>query len=285
MRIAAVILLVVLAVLAVVIGYGALRWNAGTRALRSRLEGARTPVRPRVVDAHELEGLPAPVQRYFRTVLTEGRPMVTGARLRHAGTFNMGDVKDRWVRFTSDQRIITRRPGFDWDARMRIMPGLTVRVHDAYVAGEGLLHAAVLGVIPVADLRGTREMAEGELLRFLAEGVWYPTALLPSQGVRWEAVDARSARATLVDGAITVTLAFGFRDDGMIETVRAEARGRAVGGRSVPTPWQGRFWSYQLRDGMRIPLDGEVAWVLPDGLKPYWRGHIVDIQMELAGPT
>ncbi len=240
-------------------------------------------MRPGIVDFRELEGLPPPVQRYFRTVLTEGRPMVTGARLRHAGTFNMGDVKDRWVRFTSDQRIITRRPGFDWDARMRMLPGLTVRVHDAYVAGEGLLHAAVLGVIPVADLRGTPEMAEGELLRFLAEGVWYPTALLPSLGVRWEAVDARSARATLVDGAIAVMLTFGFGDDGMIEAVRAEARGRTVGGRSVPTPWQGRFWNYQLRNDMWVPLDGEVGWVLPDGLKPYWRGHIVHIQMELAG--
>ncbi len=228
MKIAAVVLLVVLAVLAAVICYGALHWNAGTRALRSRLEAARTSVRPGVVDFRELEGLPPPVQRYFRTVLTEGRPMLTGARLRHAGTFNMDDAKDRWIRFTSDQRIITRRPGFDWDARMRMLPGLTVRVHDAYVAGEGLLHAAVLGVIPVADLRGTREMAEGELLRFLAEGVWYPTALLPSQGVRWEAVDARSARATLVDGAIAVMLTFGFGDDGMIEAVRAEARGGAV---------------------------------------------------------
>lgn len=273
---------VVLAALAAVIGYGALRWNAGTRALRARLEGARTPMQPRVVDFHELEGLPAPVQRYFRAVLAEGRPMVTAARVRHAGTFNMGEGKDRWSRFTSDQRIITRRPGFDWDGRIEMMPGLTVRVHDAYVAGEGQLHAAVLGAVPVADLRGTREMAEGELLRFLAEAAWYPTALLPSQGVRWEAVDARSARATLVDGAIAVTLHFGFGDDGVIETLRAEARGRTVGGRSVPTPWQGRFWNYEMRDGMRVPLDGEVAWVLPGGPKPYWRGHVVAMAHEFA---
>ena len=41
-------------------------------------------------------------------------------------------------------------------------------------------------------------MAEGELMRFLAEAAWYPTALLPSQGVRWQGADERSAFATLI---------------------------------------------------------------------------------------
>jgi hypothetical protein len=72
-----------------------------------------------------------------------------------------------------------------------LLPGLPVRVHDAYVAGEGRLHATLLALITLADLRGTREMAEGELMRFLAEAPWYPTALLPSQGVRWEAAGER----------------------------------------------------------------------------------------------
>ena len=51
--------------------------------------------------------------------------------------------------------------------------------------------------------------------------------------------------------------------------MRAEARGRAVGGEMVPTPWQGRFWNYQQRGGMRVPLDSEVAWLPPEGAKPY----------------
>src|SRR3712207_6139748 len=68
-----------------------------------------------------------------------------------------------------------------------VMPGLPVRVHDAYVAGEGILHASLLGLFPVVDMRGTSDVAEGELMRFFAEAAWYPTALLPSQGVRWEA--------------------------------------------------------------------------------------------------
>lgn len=263
---------------------GGLRWAGGTRELRTRLEAHRRPMEPQRVDFRELEGLPPPVQRYFRTVLREGQPMVTAVHVRQQGTFNMGEATDRWKPFTSDQQVITQRPGFDWDGRVRIMPGLTVLVHDAYVAGEGLLRAALLGLFPVIELRGPGEIAEGELMRFLAEAAWYPTALLPSQGVRWEAVGARSARATLSDGLIAPTMLFTFDSEGLLESVRAEARGRMVGSRIIPTPWQGRFWNYQERAGLQVPLEGEVAWLLPEGVKPYWRGRITEIAYELAQP-
>lgn len=272
----------VAALLAGVRLYGSQRWSAQTRELRARLDAAREPVRPRDIDYGELEGLPAPVRRYFRAVLEEGRPMVVGARARHTGTFDMGRSTDRWRSFTSDQEVLTRRPGFDWNGRVAMMPGLPVLVHDAYVAGEGMLRASVLGLFTVADMRGTKDVAKGELMRFLAEAPWYPTALLPSQGVRWEAAGDRSACATLEEGDHAIGMLFTFDERGLIETVEAEARGRMAGCEVVPTPWRGRFWNYQERGGMLVPLDGEVAWILPEREKPYWRGHIVEISYEFA---
>jgi len=278
--------LVVLALVAVlVIGawlYGAYRWNAGTQELRARLNLARLLVRPQTVNFRELEGLPAPVQRYFRLVLEEGQPMVAGVSVQHSGTFNMGETTDQWKPFTSDQVVVTQRPGFDWDGRVAMMPGVPVRVHDAYVTGEGVLHASLLGLFSVVDMRGTGDVAEGELMRFFAEAAWYPTALLPSQGVRWEAVDGRSAYATLEEGDISITMLFTFDEQGLIETVGTEARGMAVGGEVIPMPWQGRFWNYEERGGMQVPLDGEVAWLLPEGAKAYWRGRVTEILYEFA---
>jgi len=269
-------------VVAAVILYGEFRWKSGTRELRDRLEAARLPIEPKVFNRGELESLPAPVQRYFRAVLEDGQPIVAAVSVEHTGTFNMGEAAEQWKPFTSTQRVVTRRPGFDWDGRVAMMPGLPVRVHDAYVAGEGILHAAVLGLVPVVNLRGTGEVAQGELMRFFAEAAWYPTALLPSQGVLWDAVDDHSARATLKDGDLTLALLFRFNKDGLIDTVRAEARGRTLGGTVVPTPWHGRVWNYAIRDGMRVPLDGEVAWLLPEGAKPYWRGRITKLSYEFA---
>ena len=208
--------------------------------------------------------------------------MVAGVHVRHTGTFNMGETSAQWKSFTSDQNVIARRPGFDWNGRVAMMPGLPVRVHDAYVAGEGILHASLLGLFTVVDMRGTGDVAEGELMRFFAEAAWYPTALLRSQGVRWEAVDDSSVYATLTEGDISITMLFTFNEQGLIDTVRAEERGRTVGGEVIPTPWQGRFRNYEERGGMRVPLDGEVAWLLPEGEKPYWRGHITEIGYEFA---
>lgn len=269
-------------VVAAVMLYGEFRWKSGTRELRDRLEAARLPIEPKFFHKVELNGVPAPVQRYFRAVLKDGQPIVAAVTVEHTGTFNMGEAADQWKPFTSTQRVITRRPGFDWDGRVAMMPGLPVRVHDAYAAGEGILHAAVLGLVSMVNLRGTGEVAQGELMRFFAEAAWYPTALLPSQGVLWDAVDDHSARATIKDGDLTLTLLFRFNKEGLIETVRAEARGRTIGGKVVPTPWEGRFWNYEARDGMQVPFDGEVAWLLPEGAKPYWRGRITKLSYEFA---
>lgn len=262
--------------------YANLRWQRDTEALRNRLEAARLPISPEVFDACELNGLPLPVQKYFLAALQDGQAIVSAVSLRHEGTFNASTSAERWKPFISTQRVIARRPGFVWDASVRMIPGLPVRVHDAYVVGTGILHASVLGLVSVANLRGGGDVATGELMRFLAEAAWYPSALLPSQGVRWTAVDDRSARATLEDGETGVTLLFRFGRDGLIDTVHAEARGRTVNGKAVPTPWRGRFWNYAFRDGMRIPLEGEAAWLLPEGGKPYWRGRITALRYEFA---
>lgn len=282
LRILVIVLLALAAIYAAAFAYGAGRWKANTRELRVRLESARSPVRRQTVDFSELAGLPDPVQRYFRAVLKDRQPVVTGVTVRHAGTFNLSETGDQWKPFTSQQWVVPHRLGFVWSCRVAVLPGFPVRVHDAYVAGEGVLRASLLGLVSVADLRGNGELAEGELMRYFAEATWHPTSLLPSQGVAWEAVDDRSAKGTLTDGDTQITMWFTFDSRGLIDTVRAQARGRTVGGQIVPTPWRGRFWNYEERDEMLVPLDGEVAWLLPEGEKPYWRGHITGLDYELA---
>jgi hypothetical protein len=228
----------------------------------------------------EINGLPAPVQRYFRKTLQDGQLMVTGVRMRHRGTFNMSQTMDQWKPFTSDQQVITQRPGFDWNGRVTVLPGVPVWVHDTYIAGEGILHAALFGLFSLANTRGTSEIAQGQLMRFFAEAAWYPTALLPSQGIHWEAAGDRAAQGTLTEGNLKITMLFTFNEQDLIESVQAEARGRTVGSKVIPTPWKGHFWNYREHSGMQIPLDGEVAWMLPEGAKPYWRGSITEISYE-----
>jgi hypothetical protein len=119
-------------------------------------------------------------------------------------------------------------------------------------------------------------------MRYFAESPWYPTALLPSQGVRWEAVDDASANATIVDGRITLTLLFRFNDAGLIASVRAEARGAGVGkdGAMLMLPWDCGLSDYRPQDGMLIPMAGEAAWVRPEGRKAYFVGNVQKLRYE-----
>lgn len=259
---------------------GARHWGTSTKAIIARLEARRLPASAGRYDPREIEHLPEPVRRYFSTVLTPGQPIVTAATLEHTGSFNLSATGEQWKPFTSRQRVIVRRPGFLWDARIAMAPGVAVHVHDSYADGQGLLHAAVLGLFNVAQLQGGGELARGELMRFFAEAAWYPTALLPSQGVQWAAVDDHSANATLTDGALSLTLLFRFDDAGHMASVRAEARGRLVGQETSTAPWEGTWSNHQRVDNMTVPLTGEVAWLLPEGRKTYWRGTVTSLSHE-----
>ena len=275
-------LAVVVAAAVATAAYGTQQWRLETDDVRSRIDDARRP--PAVVrfGAADLAGLPAPVQRYLGAVLVDGQPVIIAARFSQEGEFLLDEAAQRWAPFRATHLATTAPPAFDWDARMRMAPGLAVRVRDAYVDGEGWLRAAVLGLFTVAAESGTPELNEGELMRYLAEAVWYPTVLLPGQGVTWEPVDASMARARLSYGRTSVALNFRFGADGLIAEVAAGRRYRLVGGTSVPTPWRGRFTGYGVRSGMRVPLEGEVEWVLPQGPQPYWRGRLTEVSYELA---
>jgi hypothetical protein len=259
--------------------YGRYQWRLGTDRLRNQLTRGKKNIQPKIYDPKELEVLPAPVQRFFRAVLKDGQPIVAAVNLSQRGLFNMSETENKWSPFTATQLVTTQHLGFDWDARIQMAPGVSAFVHDSYVLGEGKLHASLLGLLTVADVRNTPQAAQGELLRFFAEMPWYPTALLPSQGVHWEAIDDTSARATLTDGATTVSLVFQFNAEGAIETMRAEARNRDA---LTTMPWNGRFWEYAVCNGMLIPLEGEVGWEYPEGTRLYYKGKVTEINYEFA---
>ncbi len=268
--------------------HGARRWAAEMQVLQDKLQAGRIDDRrpqnspPTRYDARELEGLPAPVQRYFRAVLKDGQPIITAVTIHIAGTFNMSPAGERWKPFTSRQRVVAHRPGFLWDAQIALLPGVNVRVVDSYIRGKGLLHAAIQGLFTMADIQGEGEIARGEFMRWCAEVAWYPTALLPSQGVRWEAIDDQSANATFTDGPLTLTLLLRFNDAGPIDSFRAEARGGMVDGKMVMAPWEGLWSNYQWRDGVHVPLAGEVAWMRPEGRKPYFIGTVTSLAFEFS---
>ncbi len=233
------------------------RWIRETDDLLDALRAGAVQRPVAAYSESELDGLPAPVARYFRTVLLDGQPMIRRARVVWDGQFNMGTPSsDTWKPFVALQEFVPIAAGFVWDARVAMLPGIPILVRDAFVNGEGSMHGAILGAYTVVRSRGTPAMAAAALQRYLAEAVWLPTALLPSQGVTWTSIDAISARATLASGGTTVSLDVAFGTDGLITSVFSPDR-LYDDGKSppVPRPWRATIVRYGERNGVTVPIE------------------------------
>lgn len=226
--------------------------------------------------------LPEPVARFLARSVGEGAGTIRFAQVLHEGTFQMGEGEGGWRPFRSTQLFRSHPPGFVWDARIRMAPVLDVRVRDGYAGGMAVMKGAVAALVSVVDASGTPELAQGSLFRYLAEAAWFPTRLLPGAGLEWLAEDDSTAWATLTDQGTRVTLRVRFSAEGDVTEVYAPDRLREEGDAYVPTPWVGRFHGHEVVDGFRIPMHGEVAWIV-DGVEvPYWRGRVVEVRYQVA---
>jgi len=261
---------------AAVAGVASLRWNRETGRSVNRFYERLAPAVP-PYSHDDLTGLPEPVVRYFEFALRFGQRVVRTARFRQSGFF--AAQPNSWKPFLARQYFSIEPPGFVWDATIASAALLPTYVRDGYASGEGSMLAKVAGVATVANQHGSAEMASSALLRYLAEAVLFPTALLPRDGVSWKSVDGSTARVTLAHGAQTVScdVSFGMRGD--IQRVAA-MRYRDVAGRPVLTPWIGHWHDYRRFDGMMIPTIGEAVWETTEGPHPYWRGRIEDARYE-----
>jgi hypothetical protein len=262
------------------VGVAEYLWRARTASLVARLREQAAAGPTTAFLAQNLARLPQPVARYLRIVLPPSPRSIRYARFAQQGEFRAQPTPDGWRPFTAVHHASATTPGFVWDARIRMAPGMAVRVRDGFLDDRGMMIASVWGLWPVTSVEGTADIAAGALHRYLAEAVWFPTALLTGRGIVWTAIDDTRARATLTAGTTAVSLDFHFDEEGLVSRVFTPARMREVDGRGVPTPWEGRFGNYAERDGMKVPLVGEVAWLLESGPLPYWRGAMTGVAFE-----
>lgn len=219
------------------------------------------------------ESLPAPVVRYLRLALPHMRS-IQRVRLKQVGSLRTDINRDRWMRFSAEHTVVPPATAFDWNARVAIAPLLHVRVRDALIGGRGSTRVSVLSALTLSAVSGTPEMNSGSLHRFLAEAVWYPSALLPSPTLAWTEIDATRALATLTDHGATVSLEFRFAETGEVTGIFTPQRwGRFPEGyRQVP--WEGHFRDYRDRGGAVVPTEGDVGWYVGDEWRAVWKGSI-----------
>jgi hypothetical protein len=232
------------------------------------------------VDFNTGPKLPPPVSRYFKHVLASDQRLIETIKIYQSGVLRTSTKTDAWLSFTAEQVVVPTATGFVWNAKVDMPLGTHVRVIDSYSAGVGAGRVSLLSAIVIASDSGEPELNSASLQRYLAEAVWYPTALLPQSGVVWTAIDDRSATARLTDSGITVSLEFRFNDADEVIAIYSPGRFSRIDGEYKQMPWEGHFQDYQVRGGMRIPMYGEVGWYENEALQLVWKGNIIDAKYQ-----
>ena len=252
-------------------GFGVIGITAALLARRrfvQKLDALDTQLAEAQINVGPRSDLPTAVTEL---AMRMGADRVSSARfvdIRQTGTmwFKPGGAPQH---FTARQRIGTSSTGFVW--RADIGPLGALAVVDSFVAGRGLLEVRLFGAIRMAREDGTAALNQGEALRYLAELPWNPDAILFDHMLEWTVVDERTIRVATGGGEARAEITFGLDEAGLIETAGAASRTFIAGKRY---PWHGRFWDYQDVSGRRIPMQGEVAWVIDEKDFVYWRGKL-----------
>jgi hypothetical protein len=228
--------------------------------------------------AERRDALPEPVRRHLDYALRNGTPAVRTVRMLHGGSFRT-KPEEPWFPIEGEEYFTVGKPGFVWAARMEPSPALWIAARDQVIDGHGNMLVKLYSTFTIANALGA-QIDEGSRMRWLAETMWFPYALAGKE-IRWEPIDARSARATLLDGGSPASVTFEFDDEGKISGIRAQRYRDAGGGQAVLTPWLGHVGDYREFNGVRIPTSVEVAWKLDGREFSYARFQVTAVEFNV----
>ncbi len=162
--------------------------------LRSARPSARPPVRPATwASASEVKErnsmhLPAAVHDLAVRLGVTSQSDPQTVALTQKGRMKPNLRSRTWLGFTASQTISTRACDFDW--RANAGPFGLISGRDALLGGEGQFDIVALGFIPIVRAQSTPALVRGELMRYLAEIVWVPHAIIHNTDLRWGVIDA-----------------------------------------------------------------------------------------------
>ena len=226
-----------------------------------------------VVTEEDIKSLPEPVQRYLRYTQMIGKEKIKTVRLKQGGYFRMKE-NQKWMPINAEQYFNVDSVEFIWVAKAKFAPLLSIHAKDEFIDGKGNL-VVILGLIKVVDAKGYK-VDHGEILRFLAECIWFPSAFL-NEYIKWDAIDNNSAKATISYKRVSASAIFHFNEKGEVTKITAK-RYREVDSKFVLEDWEGQIMEYKMFNGIIVPSKVNIIWKLRTGDFCYDKIELVDIE-------
>jgi hypothetical protein len=254
-----------------------MRSTIPTAALELWQQREQTP--PVLITEADLLRLPEAMRRYLSYVHVVGKEPIQTVRLKQRGFFRT-QPGQKWLPMVAEEYFTTKPFAFLWCGKIRLLPLISISARDRFSNGHGNLLVKLLSLVPLAEVHGP-EADQGELLRYLGEIIWFPTAWL-SDAIEWQAIDAQAVQVTIRQPSVTVSAVLYVNEQGQMTHLTAE-RFMDEGKSSRLERWSAQCSEYQEVSGMLIPTRVEVTWNLASGDFSYFRGEITEIEYNQSG--
>jgi hypothetical protein len=258
------------------------RWTdmRAADAAWERLAAARAdlPVR---FDAAMIAGLPEPAQRFLRFTILPGSRLGTAVEIRMGGQLSLGTKDDPRYQPMRAHQILVPAHGLVWrlDAGRSLM---RVVGSDGMEADRSWVRFWWMGVAPVVRAGGNPDHLRAAFGRVVAEAAfWAPAALLPQNGVAWDAVDADTARATMTHRGMTQSVDIRVDEEGRPLWVMIERWTDAnPAGQFRLQPFGGYLSDFREVDGYRLPFQVEGGnFFGTDDYYPFYKAEVEEIRV------
>ncbi len=218
--------------------------------------------------------LPPAAQRWIDRALPRAARTPTHVAMAQRGSL---ESDGRWLAFHSEATYRAAPLAFEWRARLRIMLGVWVIATDGHADGAGWGGAKLWGFKSMGQRSGPEVLAM-QLVRNLAELVWFPDLALADPAIGWveAGADAFELRSDAPGREVTVR----FDIDELGDVVRASSPARPI---DVPDGFEDAPWRYDLADhrdldGVRAPASVVATYDVPDDPWEYFRAEVVEVQ-------
>ncbi len=209
------------------------------------------PKRTPALDTVELPAdLPAPVARYYETIVEDQVPVIESAVIT-----GRGRLRVKGIRFPSRFRFTyIAGQGYRRYIEATVFGYPVMRVNEWYLDGKARM------VLPVGMIENEPKIDMAANLALWGEAVWLPSILVTDPRVRWEAVDGTTARLVVPfgDEEDTFTVTFD-RETGLISMMEAMRYREATDEAKIP--WRNELLGWQTFHGIEIPSLVATTWL------------------------